>query len=48
MNIPGIVTGNAAIFLELTQYLENAGPEDELFANDRDDEDPMKRRNSKD
>lgn len=31
---------NAAIFLELTQYLENAGPEDELFANDRDDEDP--------
>lgn len=31
---------NAAIFLELTRYLENAGPEDAAFTDDSDDEDP--------
>ncbi|RNC63930.1 hypothetical protein [Proteiniphilum sp. X52] len=30
---------NAAIFLELTRYLENAGPEDASFAGDHDEED---------
>lgn len=31
---------NVAIFLELTQYLENAAPEDGMFENGRDDEGP--------
>lgn len=31
---------NAAIFLELTQHLENTGPEEGIFESDRDDEDP--------